>query len=296
MLFFLKTAPKATLTFTLLSAVLLISSSSSAAKSAKSDPARLDSNHVISMDKMDKHNPIIATEEQNGWGNILKKYTKSGPDNLVRFDYGALNSSPQDMIKLAAYIEMLSVQKPSTFEREKAVVYWANLYNAVTVLVVTENYPVSSILKIRSGIRPGPWKRKLVNVEGQKLSLDNIEHDIMRPQFKASLVHYMVNCASIGCPNLKPTPWRVENLEFELDRAARGYINSSRGVQIKDGKVAASKIYKWYKQDFGGNQTGVLEHVRQYANPELLAALKGKTRIKSYIYDWNINNKQTAAP
>jgi len=289
MLPFFKPAAKATLILTLLSVSLSLSSFSGATPSAQSSPSTLNTTDVTSVDKMNNIDPNKAEPLQDAWGVILKNYAKASPDGLVRFNYGALKASAQDMERLSEYIDTLSAQKPSSFERNQAMVYWANLYNAVTVLVVAENYPVSSILKIRSGLRPGPWKRKLVTVEGEKLSLDNIEHDIMRPTFKTPLVHYMVNCASIGCPNLKPTPWTTKNFDAELDIAARAYINSPRGVQVKDGKVTASKIYKWFKEDFGGNQTGVLAHAREYADPELLAKLEGKTKIKSYVYDWKIN-------
>jgi len=289
MLTLLKFVTKTALTLALFGGAVSLSSLSGATPSAQSNPSTLNTTDVTSLDKMNNIDPNKAEPLQNAWGAILKKYAKTDPEGLVRFNYEALKDSPQNMEKLVTYIDTLSAQKPSTFERKQAMSYWANLYNAVTVLVVVENYPVSSILKIRSGLRPGPWKRKLVTVEGKKLSLDNIEHDIMRPTYKTPLVHYMVNCASIGCPNLKPTPWSVENFDAELDIAARAYINSPRGVQIIDGKITASKIYKWFKEDFGGNQAGVLTHVREYADPALLSKLEGKTKIKSYVYDWKIN-------
>ncbi|MBL4852768.1 MAG: DUF547 domain-containing protein [Robiginitomaculum sp.] len=287
---FLTSTAKTALTITLTGVMLSLWSVSNAAPSAQSTPPSMEKTDTTNVDTMSKVDPNMAAENHNKWGIVLQKYAKLDADGLVRFDYGALKASPTDMENLTAYIETLSKQKPSTFERKQAMSYWANLYNAVTVLVVVENYPVSSILKIRSGLRPGPWKRKLVTVEGEKLSLDNIEHDIMRPTYKTPLVHYMVNCASIGCPNLKPTPWSVKNFDAELDVAARAYINSPRGVYVKDGKVTASKIYKWFKEDFGDNPVGVLNHAREYADPELLSALEGKTKIKSYKYDWKINN------
>ena len=294
MLAFLVSFTKPVSKLALLGAAFCFWGVSFANQNQPSTPQALHDDNTPARGGTEQMEPDMAMSKQDKWGDILQKYTKEDPDGLVRFDYKKLQASPQDMHRLAAYIEDLSAQKPSSFERKKAMAYWANLYNAATVLVVTENYPVSSILKIKSGFRAGPWKRKLVTVEGQSLSLDNIEHDIMRPKFKTPLVHYMVNCASVGCPNLKPTPWRIDNLEPDLDEAARAYINSPRGASVKDGNITASKIFKWYKQDFGGNQAGVLAHIRQYANPELLAALDGKTRIKSYVYDWTINNTFTA--
>ena len=225
----------------------------------------------------------------NLWRNVLVNHTNKSPDGLVRFDYAGLQASPNDTAALDQYIQELAAQKPSTFERKEAMAYWANLYNALTVQIVAENYPVTSIRKIKSGLLPGPWKKKLVTVEGEKLSLDNIEHDIMRPTYQTPLVHYMVNCASIGCPNLKETPWQAETLDADLDVAARAFINSPRGVTTDKGRLQVSSIYKWFQKDFGGNQQGVLEHLAQYADEDVAAKLLGRSKIDKFDYDWDIN-------
>lgn len=223
------------------------------------------------------------------WRNVLVNHTNKDTDGLVRFDYAGLKAAPNDMDALTQYIDDLAAKKPSTFERKEAMAYWANLYNALTVRIVAENYPVKSIRKIKSGLLPGPWKKKLVTVEGEKLSLDNIEHDIMRPTFKTPLVHYMVNCASIGCPNLKETPWYAETLDQELDQAARAFVNSPRGVTSSKGRLQVSSIYKWFQKDFGGSQEGVIEHLSEYANENVAAKLVGRKKIDKFGYNWDIN-------
>jgi len=237
----------------------------------------------------DPPNMLKGELAYDGWGSLLSKYTQKDESGLVLFDYAALAGSPANMKVLNEYLDDMASKKPSTFTREQAMVYWANLYNAITVKVVAENYPVKSIRKIKSGLRPGPWKRDLITVEGEVLSLDNIEHDIMRPTFKTPLVHYMVNCASIGCPNLKQTPWQVSTLEADLEAAARAYINSSRGATIDKGRLKVSSIYKWFSKDFGGSQTGVIEHLKKYADDDLSPRLIGRNKIDKYGYDWDIN-------
>lgn len=233
--------------------------------------------------------PIVVLEPASAyWDTILGRYT-SKDNGLTRFDYAGLKASADDMANLGAYIDFLASEKPSEMNRGEAMAYWANLYNALTVQVVAENYPVKSIRKIKSGFRAGPWKRKLVTVEGKQLSLDNIEHDIMRPTFNTPLVHYMVNCASVGCPNLNIEAWKSADLEAKLEMAARAYVNSPRGVRIEKGRLKVSSIYKWFDDDFGGNQAGVLAHLRQYANDDLLAKLDGRTKIDKYAYDWDVN-------
>lgn len=245
---------------------------------------------------MTKPSVLTIYQLQADWADILQSYTHVDNDGLVRVDYAALSHSKTDMQRLGDYIMAQSLENPSQLSRTEAMAYWANLYNALTLQVVAQNYPVNSIREIKSGRRKGPWKRKLVIVEGQSLSLDNIEHDILRPRFKTPLVHYMVNCASIGCPNLRQQPWQAQTLEVDLETAARAYINSPRGVRIENGKIHVSKIYKWFKADFGSSKTNVLKHLKQYAAPELRTHLDARAKIDHYGYDWSLNNFHDKTP
>jgi len=206
---------------------------------------------------------------------------------LIRFDYaGALADGDLQMIK--AFIEGEAEIIPETLSADEATVYWANLYNALTLQIVLENYPVKSIREIKSGFRPGPWKRKLVTINGENLSLDNIEHDILRQKYPSPYVHYMVNCASVGCPNLKPGLWQIDTLEADQKSAARDFINSRRGAVVTDKGLKLSSIYKWFKKDFGG-QAGVLAHIHKYAGPDLAAAIDRGVKTRKYDYDWSLN-------
>ena len=254
-------------------------------------PRAAQKERVVQLAPLDnERRPEAALTRDAGlWADVLKNHAYPSSDGLLRFDYAGLQASAVDTANLAKYIKHLSGQTPSTMARNEAMAYWANLYNALTVQVVAQNYPMGSIRDIKSGGRKGPWRRKLVTIEGKMLTLDNIEHDIMRPTFNTPLVHYMVNCASIGCPNLKAVPWQAQTLDADLAAAARAYINSPRGVKILGGKVSASKIYKWFKKDFGNNAAGVLAHMRRYANADLRNKLDGHTKIDKYTYDWGVN-------
>src|SRR5690606_30576317 len=129
---------------------------------------------------------------------------------------------------------------------------------------------------------------------GRELSLDDIEHGILRPQFGDPRVHYAVNCASIGCPDLAAEAYRGDNLDAMLDEAARAYVNSARGARVEGGELTASSIFKWYRKDFGGTEAGVLAELRKYATPGLLEKLENIVSVASYDYDWSLND--TAAP
>ena len=174
---------------------------------------------------------------------------------------------------------------PSKLPRNEAFAYWANLYNAITLQVILDRFPVHSIRDIKSDglFDPkayiGPWRTKRVTVEGKQLSLDDIEHEIMRPTFKDPRVHYSVNCASFGCPNLPAKAWNAATLDADLDAAARDFINHPRGVAVlAGGKLKVSSIYKWFRDDFGADDAAVIAHLKKYAKPELAPARHGDHR------------------
>jgi len=192
---------------------------------------------------------------------------------------------------IKAYTDYLASQNPDSLSEADQIAYWANLYNALTVNLILENYPVKSIRKIKAGaFSTGPWKRDEVTVNGKVLSLNDIEHEILRKRYpNPALVHYMVNCASIGCPNLRPKLWNGATLDADRDAAAREFINSSRGVAIKGNKLKVSSIFNWFKEDFGGSKSEALKHFRKYAGPELLSALDSGAKIDDYGYNWDLN-------
>lgn len=233
---------------------------------------------------------------------LLKRYVQAGTDGVNRVDYGRWKASAADRAALASYIEALAGMRPSTLQRNAAFAYWANLYNAITLKVILDRYPVASIRDIKSDglfdpkAYVGPWRTKRVTVEGKALSLDDIEHDIMRPTFKDPRVHYSVNCASIGCPNLPMAAWRAASLDADLDTAARAFVNHRRGVEVlAGGKLRVSSIYKWFRDDFGPDDAAVIAHLKRYAAPELAAKLATVTAIGEDQYDWSLNGVKSSA-
>lgn len=224
------------------------------------------------------------------WGAFLSKHVVADDDGVNKIAYGKV--TPGDHGLLKKYLRVLSTTAISDFSQAEQMAYWINLYNALTVDVVLENFPVESILDI--GISPGlftvgPWGKKLVDVEGQSLSLDDIEHRILRPIWRDPRVHYAVNCASIGCPNLMSKPYQSSRLEADLDIAAKQFINSGRAVQVDGERVYVSSIYEWFKADFGNTSEGVLTHIRGFANSTLLTKLANHSRIADDFYDWDLN-------
>ncbi|MEO0982512.1 MAG: DUF547 domain-containing protein [Pseudomonadota bacterium] len=234
--------------------------------------------------------PIQEASQHQVWTDILQKYTVEGEDGLNRFDYGGLQANASDSAALDAYLATFADLDFDALDDDEAFVAWGNLYNALTVDHIVDRFPLNSI---RSGyILPpfGPWKEVTINAGGREVSLDDIEHNILRAEWDEPRIHYMVNCASYGCPNLKSTAWEVETLEEDLVAAAKAYVNHPRGVTIRrNGTLQVSTIYKWFREDFGGNNEGVVAHLLEYAEPELAAQIRANPRITKHEYDWALN-------
>ncbi len=224
------------------------------------------------------------------WNRILETYIQES-DGINLFGYSKVTD--EDRVSLNRYIAYLASLDVFSLTAAQQFSFWTNLYNSLTILVILDEYPVKSIRDISSGfLQRGPWKKKLVTVDGIKLSLDDIEHEILRPVFNDNRVHYAVNCASIGCPNLQKTAFTHETLDEMLDKAASEYINHPRGVTVNQDRLTVSSIFKWYVEDFGSDQQGVIDHVLLHANDELATSIRAFSRISSYVYDWDLNEYQ----
>jgi len=230
------------------------------------------------------------TVDHRAWGALLERYRVAGADGVARMRYAAV--TPGDREALKQYVARLEAADVDALGRGEQFAYWVNLYNAATLRIVLDHYPVKSIRDISLGgglFETGPWGAKVVAVKGERLSLDDIEHRILRPLWRDPRIHYVANCASIGCPDLPARPLTGATAEAMLEDAARAYINHPRGVSVRGGRIIASSIYRWYKEDYGGNERSVLAHLRRYAAPALAAQLAGASEIDRYDYDWRLN-------
>ncbi len=237
-------------------------------------------------DESDDEN--TATIDHNQWQQILDKYLISDHESGInRFDYKAV--SKEDTKLLKGYIGGLEKLDPRDYSLAEQKAYWINIYNALTVEVILDNYPVSSITKLGGFFAFGPWDQEATTIQGEELTLNNIEHGILRPIWQDNRIHYAVNCASMGCPNLAGTAYTAENTEEILEQAAKDYVNHERGVTFEGEKLKVSSIYHWYKVDFGDNNDSLVEHLKQYAEPELKAKLEGFDGKLTHDYDWKLN-------
>lgn len=233
---------------------------------------------------------VSVRPQHQDWQHFLDARLRTGSDGINRMDYAGA-TGPQRR-SLTAYLEQLQSLPVSSLTRKQQLAYWINLYNAGTVSVILAHYPVDSIrdIDISPGwFSDGPWGSKMFQIEGQQISLDDIEHRILRPIWRDPRLHYALNCAALGCPNLQPLAFTAANAESLLKQGARDYVNHPRGVRLSDGRLRVSSIYHWFKQDFGATDDAVIRHLKQYANPTLHSQLEAVLSIDGHDYDWSLN-------
>ena len=227
------------------------------------------------------------TVDHGAWDGFLKEHVVASASGVNLVGYAAVPDAGKAALK--GYISMLEGAPVLSLSRGEQLAYWINMYNAKTVDLILDNLPVDSIRDIGGLFAGGPWDDKAVTVEGVDLTLNDIEHRILRPIWNDARIHYAVNCASIGCPNLATDAFTADNAERLLEEGAREYVNHPRGARVEGGALYVSSIYEWFKEDFGGTDAGVIEHLSVYAGDELGAGLSGVGAIAGDGYDWDLN-------
>jgi hypothetical protein len=242
--------------------------------------------------RWEAHSPDATGEPDHGpWAELLTRHLQKDGDGINRLAYADVTTADRDALK--RYLDAMAGVVPADLNRDAQFAYWVNVYNALTVDVVLDHYPVETIrdIDISPGwFADGPWGKKLITVDGADLSLDDIEHRILRPIWRDPRVHYAVNCAALGCPNLRPRPFTADRLDRMLTDGARAYVNHPRGANMTGDGLVVSSIYVWFQADFGGDDAGVIGHLKRYAEPGLAAALSAANGIADHRYDWTLND------
>ena len=230
----------------------------------------------------ERNNQVI---DHRAWDLLLKKYVVTDhPSGINRFRYGDVKKSDRKALK--KYIRRLGKIDPRDYRKAEQKAYWINLYNALLVQRVLADYPVNKITDIG---RRGPWDERVVKVAGKKLSLNDIEHRILRPIWRDHKIHFALVDGSLGAPNLQPKAYTARNMRALLKRAAREYLNHPRGLQLEKGKVRASKVFADHQSDFAKNQAGLLKLFAYYVDDRKALYLLGFQGNIEYHNDWALN-------
>ena len=232
------------------------------------------------------NNTNSARIKHTEFDKFLTSYV-SNINDITLVNYRGVTS--QDKASLNTYINRLEKTPIFTYSKAEQQAYWINLYNALTIQVILDNYPLTSIKEAYGGVfKTGPWNKKLLTIEGKAVSLNDIEHTILRPIWKDSRIHFLVNCASIACPNLLQKAITRDTYEAVAEQATVDFINNFRAVSLEKDKLVLTSLFDWYSIDFGSNTKAILTYITKYANDQTKAKLNNYKTI-SYTYNWNLN-------
>jgi hypothetical protein len=222
------------------------------------------------------------------WQLILDDYLVEDQSGINLFDYEGL--AYDDNKSLVQYLEKMSQIDPRKFSLSEQMSYWINLYNGLTIQVIVENYPIDTINSLGGSIvNKGPWDDPVIQINGRELTLNDIEHRILRPIFGDYRIHFAVNCASIGCPNLASTAYSADNIDALLTRSAKEYLTHPRGLRFDGQTLHLSSLFEWYQDDFGNDFESMLKTLSQHTAKDISNRLQNHTGEPSYYYDWSLN-------
>lgn len=217
------------------------------------------------------------------WDSLLHRHVKA--DGFV--DYKGM---VRDSNELNQYLSRLSAANPNSknWSREEKMAFWINAYNAFTVKLIVDAYPVKSIKDIKRGIPfvNTVWDIKFIKIGGKTYDLNNIEHSILRPNFKDPRVHAAINCASYSCPVLRAEAFEASTLDAQLTDAMRTFVNDPLRNRVTGDKAEISEIFKWFKGDFTKEAKSIRGFLNQYARQKL----KANGSIQYLDYDWRLND------
>lgn len=227
--------------------------------------------------------------DHSDWQLILDDYLVTDTESNVNlFDYEGLLDDGRDV--LDDYVQALESTDPLALDRFEQKAYWINLYNALTVQLILDNYPLLSITELGSSkLEFGPWNEMATRINDIELSLNNIEHNIIRPLYDDYRIHFAVNCASIGCPDLAPEAFVAESLDEQLDAAAVEYLEHPRGIKFTGGQLVLSSLFDWYAEDFGSDLAGVLKTLSKHTSLDIAKSLNEFAGEPEFFYDWSLN-------
>jgi hypothetical protein len=179
---------------------------------------------------------------------------------------------------------------PEKLSRNEQYAYYINAYNAWTIKLILSDYPDVKSIKDFGTILKSPWQKKWVHINGEVITLDDVEHNILRPRFKDPRVHFAINCAATSCPPLRAEPYRGQTLDQQLDDSTRSFVNDENSYRLDGNNLFVSRIFKWFSEDFSN---GTLEFYLKYAEGNLkekLASQKDTLKVQYLHYDWSLND------
>jgi hypothetical protein len=234
------------------------------------------------------HSPVIGKAGSTPpshqlWNELLKVHVK--PDGRVDYK-GFIREKP----KLESYLKLLSENAPdrSKWSKNEQLAYWINVYNAFTVKLIVDFYPTKSIRdlgpRVKIPLIKDVWHYKFFKIAGVDMSLDEVEHSILRKEFEEPRIHFAINCASVSCPPLLNEAFVASTLENQLARVTTTFVNDPSRNKISAQSAQLSSIFSWFKGDFTKKGT-LVEFLNRYSKVKI----SPNARITFLDYNWNLN-------
>jgi hypothetical protein len=227
--------------------------------------------------------------DHSGFSTLLSRHVRDG---LV--DYDAFRNAPE----FARYLALLAATDPARLPRAEQLAFWINAYNAYTIAQINAHDERQSIKNINKSLgflkTGGAWSEPMAVVGGTRLTLDQIEHERIRPVFREPRIHFALVCAALGCPPLRSEAYVADRLEAQLDDQARRFLLQSSAknrVDVATRTVHLSPILDWYGKDFAPTRQGTLQWISRYwpAGPERTLLESGSAKVRWTSYDWSLN-------
>ena len=236
------------------------------------------------------HQSTVSVDHRP-WQTLLSRHVVASDDGINRVTYSDFNDASKTLLN--QYLTTLSNVQPTQLNQSQQLAYWVNLYNSLTVQVVLDHPKKDSIRSMGPLLSFGPWDKTYLTIEGKPVSLNDIEHRILRPIWQDHRLHFVLNCASIGCPNLSRTAYTSDNIEDALARAEQTFLQHPRALSLSDkGVLQLSSLFDWYREDFADNESALLAYLAKQ-RPDLAETLLvypiGSNSNIDYVYDWSLN-------
>ena len=215
------------------------------------------------------------------YGELLQKYVRNGKVNYAGFK--------TEEAKLDRYLKILENVITAKLSRDEQFAFYVNTYNAWTIKLILSGYPGITSIKDLGSLLKSPWKKEIVRIDEKVISLDDVEHSILRPRYKDPRVHFAINCAAKSCPPLQSEPFEGVSLNRQLNEATRSFINDPNSYKLEEDKLHVSRIFKWFSEDFNDD---ILGFFLKYASGDLKKNLEAKAdriQVKYLEYDWSLN-------
>lgn len=229
-------------------------------------------------------NEISEVPSHALWDSLLNSYV----DDIGLVDYRGII---KDSLLLNEYLNQLSKNAPNhDWSTDDQLAYWINLYNAATIKLITQHYPIISIKDIGASIQipfvNTPWQLEFININGENIDLDKIEHGIIRKEFDEPRIHFALVCAAYSCPKLRNEAYQGFTLNLQLNDQAKSFLEDKTKNDISSSQIEISKLFKWYGGDFK-KKTTLIEYLNKYSN----VSIDKDAEIEFMDYDWRLNER-----